>query len=296
MRLLIEGGNSPHFSKTAANRGTRVGVRDIFFNLPARKKFLKSSRGEASLCRNVFIEKAIAHPAIGFKFFSDQKAKLLLPALEEDNYSARIAEIYPDQCPGELLHPILASGEGFSLKIIIGLPPLQRSDRKYIHLYCNRRRISEFSLVHAVEYAFSAILPGGKYPVAFVFLDIDPADIDFNIHPAKKEVRFKKPELLHRRIRESIQEFISFYARHSSGKEKVKKLQDPGIRTVFHFSIRPVGKGAVKIPPSSIRIDLKARRGHPFPGKQLFLKTGLVLTSLPTDISDRYSQCFYWLK
>ena len=227
LKLTIEGDNNPHFSKTSANQGTRVRVRDLFFNLPARKKFIKSPRGETTLCRNIFIEKAVAHPTIGFKFFSGQKKAILLPPHKKDDYLTRIAEIYRDQCPKELLHQIVGSGEGFSFRVIIGLPPLQRSDRKYIHIYCNRRRIHEFSLVHAVEYAFSAILPGGTYPVAFVFLDIDPADIDFNIHPAKKEIRFKNPDAVHRRLRESIQEFIEFYSRHSPGTEQSHSTDSP---------------------------------------------------------------------
>ena len=245
-KLVVEGGQMPRVTEVAANRGTRIKVGNLFFNLPARKRFIGSVRGESLLCRNVFIEKAIPHPGIGFKLFSDQKARIILPALEEDDYLTRIATLYPEQCPHALLHQISGSGEGFSFKIILGLPPLHRSDRKYIHIYCNRRRISEFSLIHAVEYAFSAILPGGQYPVAFVFLNIDPADIDINIHPAKKEVRFQKPEILHRRIRESIQQFVTFYLRNSPEPMKTPLPPTEDMQPMLH----PGGEQQVAATPS----------------------------------------------
>lgn len=213
-RLLIEGGGEARYGKVTGRRGTRVTVRDLFYNLPARRKFMKSSRSESVLCRNTFLEKALPHPERSFRLFADGKPRLLLPETGTSGYISRISAAYPEQCPSELLQHIHGSGDGFTLDIVMGIPPLFRQDRKYIQIYCNRRRINEFSLIHAVEYAFDSILPGGNHPVAFVFLEIDPELVDFNIHPAKREVRFSRPEIIHRRVRELIEEFIGFQIRN----------------------------------------------------------------------------------
>lgn len=261
LKLIVEGGSDARFAKSPANRGTGIRVRNLFFNLPARKQFLKSAQGEASLCKNILIEKSIAHPGIGFKLESGAKTTVLLPALEKENYLERIAQAYP-QCPQELLHTITGSGDHFSFKIVIGLPPLHRANRKFIHIYCNRRRITEFSLSHAVEYAFSSILPGGSYPVAFVFLTIDPAEIDCNIHPAKKEVRFRKPEAIHRRIRESIQHFIEYYDRHTS-KTRHRNIPTDGFETPgFRF---PSGEAPI---PSGSTSERAAGKPFYYPGQE----------------------------
>ncbi|AHC15034.1 DNA mismatch repair endonuclease MutL [Salinispira pacifica] len=213
-RLIIEGGGEARYGKVTGRRGTRVSVRDLFYNLPARRKFMKSSRSESVLCRNAFLEKALPHPERSFRLFADGKPRLLLPETGTSGYISRISAAYPEQCPSELLQHIHGSGDGFTLDIVLGIPPLFRQDRKYIQIYCNRRRINEFSLIHAVEYAFDSILPGGNHPVAFVFLEIDPELVDFNIHPAKREVRFARPEIIHRRVRELIEEFIGFQIRN----------------------------------------------------------------------------------
>ncbi len=208
-RLTVQGGSSPRLIKVSADRGTSVAVRDIFFNLPARKKFIKSAGAETRLCRNVLLEKAAAHPQVEFRFFTDGQTRDLLPALGAHDFLQRIAQMYPAQCTVDLLREVRGAGEGFSFTCIIGVPPLHRSDRKFIHIHCNTRRISEFSLVHAVEYAMSDVLPGGTYPVGFVFLTIDPSEVDFNIHPAKREVRFSRPDILHRSLRQHIQNALN---------------------------------------------------------------------------------------
>jgi DNA mismatch repair protein MutL len=206
-RMNIEGGGQPRYEMISADDGTRVSVRDLFYNLPARKKFIKSPGAETRLCRNALLEKAAAHPGIEFRFFVDGKARDLLPAAG-DSLLQRIAELYPAQLPRQLLKEVKGSGEGFRFSAIIGLPPLHRSDRKFIHIHCNSRRINEFSLVHAVEYAMGDLLPGGTYPLAFVFFEVDPAEVDFNIHPAKREARFSRPDAMHRALREAIQHAI----------------------------------------------------------------------------------------
>jgi DNA mismatch repair protein MutL len=227
--VTLEGGSSPRYGTPSADTGTRVSVRNLFFNLPARRKFIKSPGAETRLCRTVLLEKAVAHPGVEFRFFTDGTPRDLLPAVENRSLLARIAELYPAQCPRELLREVRGAGEGFMFTAVIGIPPLHRSDRKFMHIYCNTRRINEFSLIHAAEYAMSDLLPGGTYPVAFVFLEVDPAEVDFNIHPAKREARFTRPDMIHRAVREAIQGELRQFV-----EAEPEAFADPGGVLDFH--------------------------------------------------------------
>jgi DNA mismatch repair protein MutL len=147
---------------------------------------MKSVSSEAQGCRQSFLDKALPHPRTGFRFFADGALKVYLPAQE---LKERVAAAYA-------LDPVhLLAGEGESavarIRTVAGRPELVRQDRRLIQVFVNRRRVSDFSLVQAVEYAYGEHVPGGAFPIAFVFLEVDPAQVDFNIHPAKKEVRFR---------------------------------------------------------------------------------------------------------
>jgi DNA mismatch repair protein MutL len=139
----------------------------------------------------VFLEKAVAHPRIAFRFFSDGALRHYLPAQELKERVAAAFALEP-------VHLYVGQGQaqGASARVVAARPELARRDRKLLQIYVNRRRIFEFGLVQAVEYAFGEHVPGGRFPVAFVFLEVQPDQVDFNVHPAKKEARFRNlPEL-----------------------------------------------------------------------------------------------------
>src|SRR5208283_5641539 len=99
-------------------------------------------------------------------------------------------------------------GDSFSVKIVAGRPELRRRDRKLLQCFVNGRRVSEFSLLQAAEYGFAGHMPGGWHPVAFVFVDINPELIDFNIHPAKKEVRFRNLPDVHKAVVAAVRKML----------------------------------------------------------------------------------------
>jgi DNA mismatch repair protein MutL len=185
-RLVVEGGRRLVLEPATGSAGTTVDVADLFFNLPARKRFLKSVAAETQGCRQAFLEKALPHPAVGFRLFVDGKMQLFLPAQGPRERVAAAVGL-------ELQHLHLAEGKttGAGALAVAGRPELARRDRRFLHLYVNRRRITDFSLLQAADYAFAQYVPGGSHPVAFLFLEVDPALVDFNIHPAKKEARFR---------------------------------------------------------------------------------------------------------
>jgi DNA mismatch repair protein MutL len=181
-------------------KGTVVDVTELFYNYPARKKFLRSVSAESGLCRAVFIDRAVAHPGIAFRLFIDNEMKLSLPVAESID---RIGLAYGQLLDSRMLGSAGVQGDSFSVKIVAGRPELRRRDRKLLQCFVNGRRVSEFSLMQAAEYGFAGHMPGGWHPVAFVFVDIDPGLIDFNIHPAKKEVRFRNLPEVHKAVVEA---------------------------------------------------------------------------------------------
>src|SRR5208283_3928092 len=141
--------------------------------------------------------RAVAHPGIAFRLFIDNEMKLSLPAAQPID---RIGLAYGQLLDSRMLGTAGVEGGAFSVRIIAGRPELRRRDRKLLQCFVNGRRVSEFSLLQAAEYGFAGHMPGGWHPVAFVFVDINPELIDFNIHPAKKEVRFRNLPDVHKAV------------------------------------------------------------------------------------------------
>lgn len=205
MRLRVENGKLIDLAPYQGRKGTVAEASDLFYSIPARKRFLKSDRAELSACRKLFVEKALAFPEISFRLFSDNSLKLFLPAAEARQ---RIHDCYPSQFKTELIHRIPASGTHFRTTAYGAGLSLTRKDRRMIHIYVNRRKIEEFSLVQAVEYGYGEYLPGGCFPLCVLFIDSDPNRVDFNIHPAKKEVRFHDLREIHHEVSSSIRSYL----------------------------------------------------------------------------------------
>ena len=205
-RLVVHGGKKLELKADGGAPGTVVTVRDLFFNMPARRRFLKSGRTETNLSRQIFLEKTLAHPGLSFRFFADGSLKLFLPA---GSYTERVKAAWPRLAPGDEWWETRGGGEGFEVVIVHARPELSRGDRRYIHIYANRRRIDEFALIQGVQHAYDAWMPGGAFPMAFIFMEINPALVDFNVHPAKKEARFRDMPALRRCVVDILRERLS---------------------------------------------------------------------------------------
>ncbi len=198
---------------TSPTAGTIVQSEGLFENFPARRQFLKRAATEGLMCRNTFIEKAIARPDISFRFISDGEVKLDLPAGQtlRDRFVDSNRYEYDKQLFYEVKGTASGSNPDWKFSVIIGEPAVSRSNKKDIFIYANGRRIQEYSLVQAVEYGGQGFFPNGTYPVACVFIEINPTKIDFNIHPAKKEARFYDISELHHAISSSLRAFFHNY-------------------------------------------------------------------------------------
>ena len=204
-RLEVLGGRLVALDTSQGRRGTVVDVAELFFNYPARKKFLRGASSESGLCRSIFVDRAAAHPAVAFRLFSEGQLRLsLLPASPRE----RIAHAYDHLIDARLLREASENGEGFSVLVVAGSPDVRRRDRKLLQCFVNKRRVTEFSLLQAVEFGFAGYVPGGWHPAAFVFVEIDPSLVDFNIHPAKKEVRFRNLPEVHRAVVAAVKKML----------------------------------------------------------------------------------------
>lgn len=197
----------------APTQGTIVQSEGLFENFPARRQFLKRNATEALMCKNTFIEKAMARPDIAFRFIQDGQTKIDLPANQSIKDRFILANSY-SEAP-ELFYQLSNSSGGetpdWSFDLVIGEPAVSRSNKKEINIYTNGRKIQEYSLVQAVEYGGQGFFPNGTYPVAAVFIKVRPDLVDFNIHPAKKEARFYDISALHHGLSSTIKAFFQQY-------------------------------------------------------------------------------------
>jgi len=213
--------NPPLIEQTRRTKGTTVRALNIFDSIPARKRFLKREGSEGNLCRQAFLDKALAFNNINFRYVQDGGLKDFLPAVQEKK--ERFAAAVCKQGDEFFLHEINVSGSGFSAEIIIGGPEFYRGDRRRIFVFANGRRINDYSLIQAVEYGSQGWFPNGTHPVCAVYINIDPSLADFNIHPAKREARFRDPGAIHHAVSGGVKEFFhKLYLKNSRGNTQAR--------------------------------------------------------------------------
>jgi len=175
-------------------KGTTIIAKDIFFSIPGRRKFLKRPQAEGTACRKTFLNKALPFPDITFRFFTNGKLRHNLP---ESDQLQRILQAYQETIHEKFMGMTAIEAGGFSIKAVCSTPDFYRTDRSYIQIYINKRRIHEFSLLQAVTYGYNDYLPGGSFPYCFLFITINPELVDFNIHPAKREAKIRNISEIH---------------------------------------------------------------------------------------------------
>lgn len=208
-RVEVRFGDATAPTVAAAGAGTTVEVRNLFANLPARRGFMGSAQAESVAIRNAAADKIIAFPELRFEVAGSSgggKTYAVASAIE------RVAVVYGPAAPPAALHELTGTGEGFSYRIVAAEPAIVRRDRRLIRSFINRRRIWEFQLTQAIEYAYRDVQHGGVFPVAALFVTIDPSLVDFNIHPAKREARIRNLHDLRQRVIESLRTFLRTWA------------------------------------------------------------------------------------
>ena len=184
--ITMRGGEVTQRGQRARLHGTTVTVRDLFYNVPARLKFMRGARTETGHILQLMRRYAVGFPAIRFNLTIEETVALQTGGTGD--LAATLAELY--QLPlAEMLHPVSATAEHYTLHGYVGNRALAQSSRQHIMLFINGRWVHNRPLQDALEFGYRGLLPKGKHPLLVFYLELPPGDLDVNIHPAKTEVK-----------------------------------------------------------------------------------------------------------
>lgn len=200
--LPVSGGKVGQPKQTGAPPGTQVRVRDLFYNVPARRRFLKTDQTERNWITRLVGRYAMAYPEIRFQLESEGRSTLASPG--NGNRLEAIAQVLGNQVAEQLIPVAEPQGAGAAVEGYISPPSLTRSNRREITLFVNGRWIQDVSLSSAVVQAYHTLLMVGRYPLAVLFLEVPPEQVDVNVHPAKAEVRFAEPRLVFSTVQRAV--------------------------------------------------------------------------------------------
>ena len=263
-QIIVNGGTIAEVRAAGSATGTSVEVRQLFFNLPARRKFLRAEETEAAHIQHYFTLAALAYPEVAFTFQKDARLVWQLPAQKSDpsissrldalrerlrallgdekllsvNFSTPLDDsVQPEETDiFETAQPEPSSGNPDpspatrhpSLKVwgFIGAPGVSRATRDGQHLFVNRRPVENRGLNYALLEGYHTALMKGRYPVCCLFLEIDPAAVDVNIHPSKREVKFHREFEIRKLMARAVQEtLLAFHGSESVGQSQKLKVE-----------------------------------------------------------------------
>lgn len=196
-RMVLSGGSVKEEEHTGASVGTTMEVRNLFFNTPARKKFMKSERTESSKISDIITKLALTRPDVAFTFINNGRTVLQTGGTGDDLET--IAAIYGAAVAKEVF-PVTYENENFTIHGFVGKPSLLKSTRAWQTCIVNKRVIHNAVVFKAIENAYHAMLPKSGYPFALLYVETDPATIDVNVHPAKTEIKFADEQQMYRAV------------------------------------------------------------------------------------------------
>ena len=228
VRYCIEGSEEKEFEEIGAPDGSTFLVRNIFFNTPARRKFLKSAVTEAGYVSDLVEHLALSHPEISFKFISNGQTKLHTSG--NNRLRDVIYSIYGREITANLIE-VNTERDGISMYGFIGKPNINRGNRNFENYFINQRYVRSSIISKAVEEAYRSFLMLHRYPFTVFALSIDPALIDVNVHPTKMEVRFSDSQAVYQLVYDVIFAALSGRelipnVRPLSEKEEKKELRE----------------------------------------------------------------------
>jgi DNA mismatch repair protein MutL len=239
-QVIIGGGKIYEVKSAGSAPGTTVEVRQLFFNLPARRKFLRTEETEGAHIQHYLTLAALAHPQVAFTFQKDGRPIWQLASVKSGNDIAarldalreRLRSLYgseqkilPVDFSGEISSPDKTDAEyspAVRLWGFIGAPGVSRATREDQHLFINRRPVENRGLNFALLEGYHTALMKGRYPVCCLFLEIDPAEVDVNIHPAKREVKFHREAEVRRFVAQAIRETLLNFHSEAGRNERVQ--------------------------------------------------------------------------
>ncbi|MEI7815902.1 MAG: DNA mismatch repair endonuclease MutL [Desulfuromonadales bacterium] len=203
--IIVEGGRVRDVRACGMAPGTVISVEQIFFNLPARLKFMKSAETEAAHVADVVARMAVSRPDVAFSCISDDRELL---KQQRSDLQRRLAQVVGKDSSLHLF-PLAADDTYISITGFISAPPLIRSGTQAIYTFINGRFIRDKVVQHAIMQAYRGVIDRGRYPVVALFIVLPPGEVDVNVHPTKHEVRFRRQSAVHDAIQAAIEEVLS---------------------------------------------------------------------------------------
>jgi DNA mismatch repair protein MutL len=247
--VKVENGVILELSKTACEKGSSIAVKNLFFSVPARRKFLKTNATEFKHIIEVMQRFALCYPGVAFTLSDDD---LLVMNLQKGTMEERITALYNQEMLNALL-PFEAEGEGIRAHGFIGRPNFARKSKSDQYMFLNGRYISSKLLSHAVFTGYEHLMDAQSYPPYVLFLDIDPERVDVNVHPTKAEVKFDDENTIYQLLQDATRRTLS---EHNLTPAMTMPAGDTGesVIAALKFAL-PQYDRAERIPTSAPAVD-----------------------------------------
>lgn len=219
----VEGGTVSEVKPTGAPGGTTIEVRDLFYNVPARKKFLKSERTEASRINTMMGKLALANPDISFRLINNGRTVIETPG--NGRLLDVVSALYGTKTAGEMLE-VSGENERGILSGLISKPSLLKSSRQYQTIIINRRVVESSAVSKAVDNAYHSLLPKNGYPILVLAFTVAPESIDVNVHPQKREIKFSDEQSIFRLVYHSVLQSLT--TKETPDEIAREMIKDPG--------------------------------------------------------------------
>ncbi|MEN3322896.1 DNA mismatch repair endonuclease MutL [Mariniflexile soesokkakense] len=237
--IVIEGSNIVSQEVVVTPKGTSISVKNLFFNIPARRNFLKSNTVELRHVFDEFHRVALAHPTISFALYNNGSETFNLPF---SNYRQRIVNIFGNKT-NEKLVPVEEETEVLKISGFVGKPEYAKKTRGEQYFFVNDRFIKSPYLNHAIASAFEGLLKSGNHPSYFLNLTVNPQTIDINIHPTKTEIKFDDEHTLYALLRSAV--------KHSLGQFNIAPVldfeRDSNLDTPYNFSNKETNTPVIEV-------------------------------------------------
>ncbi|MGE6261353.1 DNA mismatch repair endonuclease MutL [Heyndrickxia sporothermodurans] len=235
-KIIIEGGKVIEHEKASSRRGTDITISNLFFNTPARLKYMKTIHTELGNITDVVNRLALAHPEVSIRLRHNER--MLLQTNGNGDVRQVLAAIYGVNIAKNMI-PITASSLDFNIHGYISMPEITRASRNYVSTMINGRFIKNYSLVKAIQEGYHTLLPIGRFPIVLLAIDMDPILVDVNVHPAKLEVRLSKEQELFQLVSEAIKSTFKKRELIPSGMIPVKKTVQKVEQTMLNLDHLP---------------------------------------------------------
>lgn len=205
-RIQVNGGNIVENSSCAPMPGSNITINELFYNTPARRKFMKSKQSEMTQIARTIMLQALVHPEITFHYSSHNRVIYDLPA--SDDPLVRIQNVFGTKRVGKLM-PVEFFSENLSITGFISYPEDSRKDRKHQCIFVNNRPVSNQSLYYSIKLAYQDLVEVHRFPVVVLYINIQPDLIDVNVHPTKYEIRFHDSKIVEKNLRDAIRKALT---------------------------------------------------------------------------------------